>query len=59
MDILSILIREIVINAPALALELVRLFNKPEITEQDWEEARKRVRKSYEDYIKEAQENSK
>jgi len=54
--ILAELLRQIVIQAPMLAIELVRLFSQPTITEEQWAELRKRFTKSYDDYIKEAAE---
>jgi len=52
---LQLLLREIVIQAPQLALELVRLFSKDNVTETDWDEARARWRNGYDKFIENAE----
>lgn len=54
-NLLVILISEIVRQAPALAIELVRLFSKPAVSDADWAEVRTKFSTGYNQYIADAQ----
>lgn len=53
--LLILFVREIVLNVPQLAIEIIRILSKPEVTEADWDRIKASVAKSYDDYIKEAE----
>jgi hypothetical protein len=49
---LELIITTIIREAPALAIELVQLLNKSQVTESDWEALKARYRgKTYEEYL--------
>ena len=54
--LLSFIITEIVRQAPALALDLVQILNKPAPTEEDWNQLRQKYAgRTYDQYLREAQ----
>ncbi len=53
--LLSFLLAEIVKQAPALAIELVRILSRSAVTDEDWERLQSRYAgRTYQDYLDEA-----
>ncbi len=53
--LLGFIIQQIVLQAPALAIDLVQILNKPTTTEADWAALKaKYAGKTYEQYLRDA-----
>jgi hypothetical protein len=51
-SLLAFILAEIVKQAPVLAIEIVQVFTKPAVTDEDWERLKARYAgKTYEEYL--------
>jgi hypothetical protein len=55
-SLLSLILTEIIRQAPVLAIDLVQILSKPAPTEQDWIQLRQKYAgRTYDQYLQEAQ----